>query len=45
MRIAPSEVSLEHLWISYPVNETYPVMKTITVLPLKNLETIREEIK
>ena len=45
MRIATSELSLEHLWIIYPGNETYPVMKNITALPLKNLETIREQIK
>ena len=45
MRIASSELSLEHLWIIYPVNETYPLMKNITALSLKNLETIREEIK
>lgn len=45
MRIASSELSLEHLWIIYPGNETYPVMKNITALPFKNLETIREKIK
>ena len=45
MRIASSELSLEHLWIIYPGNEIYPVMKNITALPLKNLETIREQIK
>jgi len=45
MRIASSELSLEHLWIIYPGNEIYPVMKNISALPLKNLETIREKIK
>ena len=35
MRIASSELSLEHLLIIYPGNETYPVMKDITALPLK----------
>jgi hypothetical protein len=45
MRIASSELSIEHLWIIYPGNETYSVMKNITALPLKNLETIREKIK
>jgi predicted AAA+ superfamily ATPase len=44
MRIASSELSLDHLWIVYPGNETYPVMKNITALPLKNLETIREQL-
>jgi predicted AAA+ superfamily ATPase len=45
MRIASSELSLEHLWVVYPGNETYPVMKNITFMPLKDLETIREKIK
>ena len=45
MRIASSELSFEHLWIIYPGNETYPVMKDITALQLKNLGTIREKIK
>lgn len=45
MRIASSELSLEHLRIIYSGNETYPVLKNITALPLKNLETIREKIK
>jgi uncharacterized protein len=44
MRIASSELSLNHLWIIYPGNETYPVTKNITALPLKNLETLREKI-
>jgi len=45
MRIASSELSLEHLWNIYLGKETYPVMKNITALPLKNLDTIREKIK
>ena len=45
MRIASSELSLDHLWIIYPGNETFPVMKNITALPLKNLETVREKTK
>ena len=45
MRIASSELFLELLWIIYSGNETYSVMKNITALPLKNLETIREKIK
>lgn len=45
MRIASSELSLDHLWIVYPGKETYPVMKNITALPLKNLETIREQLR
>jgi hypothetical protein len=45
MRIAASELALSHLWIVYPGDETYPVAKNITTLPLKNLETIREQLK
>ena len=45
MRIASSELALDHLWIVYPGSETYPVTKNITALPLKNLESIREQLK
>jgi hypothetical protein len=45
MRTAVSELSLQHIWIVYPGNEIYPVAQNITVIPLKNLETIREELK
>jgi hypothetical protein len=38
MRIAFSELSLDHLWIIYPGKETYPVTNNITALPLRNLE-------
>jgi len=42
MRIASSELSLDHLWIVYPGNETYPIKENITALPLKSLESIRD---
>ncbi len=42
MRIASSELSLDHLWIIYPGNEIYPIKENITALPLKNLEAIRD---
>jgi predicted AAA+ superfamily ATPase len=45
MRIASSELALDHLWIVYPGCETYPVGKNITTLPLKNLEAIRDHLK
>ncbi len=45
MRIASSELSLDHLWVIYPGDETYPVMTNITVLPLKKLETVREQTR
>jgi predicted AAA+ superfamily ATPase len=41
MRIATADLSLDHLWIIYPGNETYPVAKNITALPLKNMEELR----
>ncbi|MFQ5329629.1 MAG: ATP-binding protein [Thermodesulfobacteriota bacterium] len=34
MRIALSDLSLEHLWIVYPGREAYPVDEKITVWPL-----------
>ncbi|NMB55391.1 MAG: ATP-binding protein [Leptolinea sp.] len=45
MRIASSELNLDHLWIIYPGNEAYPVKENITVLPLKELGTIREQFR
>jgi predicted AAA+ superfamily ATPase len=44
MRIASSELSLDHLWIIYPGSEAYPVTNNITALPLKNLVVIREQL-
>lgn len=44
MRIATSELALDHLWIVYPGGESYPVAKNITTLPLKNLEEIRGQL-
>ncbi|HVP22271.1 MAG TPA: ATP-binding protein [Anaerolineaceae bacterium] len=44
MRIAVSELALDHLWILYPGSETYPVEKNITTLPIRNLEVIRERL-
>lgn len=43
MRIASAELSLDHLWIIYPGNETYPVTDRISALPLKDLGSIREQ--
>lgn len=44
MRIASSDLSLDHLWIIYPGNEIYPVANNITALPLKNLESLHEQL-
>lgn len=41
MRIAVAELSLDHLWIVYPGNETYPVLENITALPIRDLEMLR----
>lgn len=45
MRISSAELSLDHLWIIYPGNETYPVTEKITALPLKNLESLQSQIR
>jgi predicted AAA+ superfamily ATPase len=45
MRIAASDLALDHLWIVYPGNEIYPVEQNITTLPLKKLGTLRDQIK
>lgn len=44
MRISSAELALDHLWIIYPGNAVYPVTQTITTLPLKNLESLREQL-
>jgi uncharacterized protein len=38
MRVALSDLGLEHLWVVYPGGETYPVDPKITVLPLSRIE-------
>ncbi len=45
MRIASSELALDHLWIVYHGKETYPVRQNITALPLKNLASLCERFK
>lgn len=44
MRTAATELSLDHLWIVYPGNETYPVEKNISTLPINKLEAIRKQL-
>jgi len=41
MRIAIEDLSLKHLWIIYPGNQTYSLDSKITVIPL---ETIRQHV-
>jgi len=45
MRISSAELALEHLWIIYPGNETFPVTERITALPLKNLKSIQAQFR
>lgn len=44
MRIALTQLSLDHLWIVYPGDESYPLTPQITVLPIKSLEMLREQV-
>lgn len=43
MRIALKDIGLEHLWLVYPGDETYPLSDRITALPLKLIQTISFE--
>lgn len=40
MRIATSDLDLDHLWVIYPGESQYPVHEKISILPLKNIGTI-----
>ena len=41
MRFALSELSLKHLWVIYPGKEEYPLSRSVTVIPLANLDKIK----
>jgi predicted AAA+ superfamily ATPase len=41
MRSAMVELSLSHLWIIYPGKESYPLDKNITVIPMSDLNKIK----
>ena len=41
MHIAIQDLSLDHLWVIYPGDKSYPLSKKITVLPLNQLEQIK----
>jgi uncharacterized protein len=43
MRIAFSELNLNHLWVVYPGAEIYPIEKNVTALPLIHLDTLKEQ--
>jgi uncharacterized protein len=40
IRSAFSELSLKHLWMLYPGEESYPLSRNVTVLPLVNVDKI-----
>ena len=37
MKIAIEDLKLEHLWVIYPGDETYPLNKSATVIPIGNI--------
>lgn len=42
MRIALSDLGLNHLWVIYPGTSSYPVHERITMLPLADIARLRE---
>ncbi len=38
MRIATEDLALQHLYVVYPGNETFPLSETITAIPVTNLK-------
>jgi len=44
MRVALADLRLEHLWVVYPGQHTYPVDKQITVWPLRMVTQLPEQI-
>jgi hypothetical protein len=45
MRSGVDELGLEHLWVVYPGKENYPMLENISVLPLGEVETLKEEME
>lgn len=43
MRIAMSDLNLDHVWLIYPGAHAYPVDERITVLPLQAVESLPEQ--
>ena len=37
MRVAVSDLGLDHLWIVYPGDEAYPLDDRISVLPVRDV--------
>ena len=44
IRIALNDLSLERVWVVYPGANAYPVEEAITVLPLADIGSLREQI-
>ncbi len=44
MRSAIDELKLSHLWVIYPGEHSYPVTEQITVWPLQQLTTLRQQL-
>lgn len=45
MRTAMETLNLDHLWIIYPGQQSYPVYDKISVLPVRDLPAIRNQLR
>ena len=45
MRIAHKDLGLDHLWIIYPGQDKYPVDRTITAWPLKDVKDLPDQMR
>ena len=45
MHVAVSELALEHLWVVYPGEETYPLGKCISALPVADVRKLAERLR
>lgn len=43
MRQALSDLSLDHLWVVYPGEKSYPLSEKVSVLPLQRIEELQKE--
>ena len=42
MRIALNDLQLDHLWVIYPGQHTYPVDEKITVMPISEIFNLKQ---
>jgi hypothetical protein len=40
MKIAVTDLEIEHLWVIYPGNKPYKLSENITVFPLENFQDV-----